>query len=272
MATKPREMTRDEFLAAIPMLLNGTFCSARWLFDSFDVVCKGRERVFRFIPGRYPPGGADTRMVRCPACGQLYPRGIAEDEPCLDCQDGRFAARLDQYASDPAMAEMQGELSRRWWRSRPPSETAAIDPMALLESRSSFSMASEVRDFASDQAAEEQAFAGNEPVTSDERPMGKGYLPRRKALQHLSWLLSPKEASSRARACRIFLLGEDVNTLQTEIDYYHRRVEALGGEIAGRKLEELVMPSACRIDNPYKKDRPLRRRKIRRSRRTSRRT
>jgi len=269
---KHKEMTSEEFLAAIPALLDGTFCSARWMLDSFDVVRKGSERVFRFVPGRYPPGGTDTRMVRCPACGKLSPRGVADDEPCLDCQDGQFVARVEQYESDVVMAEMKEELSKRWWRSRPPSEMAAIDPGALLESRSSFSLASDVRDFASDQRAEEQAFAGNEPVTSDERPMGKGYLSREAALRRLTWLFNPKESSTRARACRIFLLKEDTKTLQAEIDYYHRRVKALGGEIAGRKLEELVMPSTCRIDNPHKEDRPFRRRKVRRKPRTSRRT
>jgi hypothetical protein len=269
---KHQEMTPEEFLAAIPTLLDGTFCSARWMLDSFDVVRKGRERVFRFVPGRYPPGGADTRMVRCPACGKLSPRGIARDEPCLDCQDGQFVSRIEQYESDPVMAEMKEELAKRWWRSRPPSEVAAVDPGALLESRSGFSLASDVRDCASDQRAEEQAFAGNEPVTSDERPMGKGAPPREMLLQRLRWLLNPKESSTRARGSQIFLLGEDIKTLQAEIDYYHRRVETLGGEIAGRKLEELVMPSTRRIDNPHKKDRPFRRRKTRRKPRTSRRT
>jgi len=271
-ASKPKEMTPEEFLAAMPRLLDGTFCSARWMFDSFDVIRRGCERVFRFVPGRYPPGGADTRMVRCPACGRLSPRGLATDEPCLDCQDGQFVAKVEQYESDPVMAEMKEELSKRWWRSRPLSEEAAIDLGALLQSRSAFSLASEVRDFASDQRAEEQAFAGNEPVTSDERPMGKGYLSREAALRRLAWLFNPKEGSTRARGCRIYLLSESTRTLQAEIDYYHRKVEALGGQVAGRKLEELVMPSTCRIDNPHKPDRTLRRRKVRRKRRTSRRT
>ena len=39
---KHQEMTPEEFLAAIPKLLDGTFCSARWMLDSFDVVRKGR--------------------------------------------------------------------------------------------------------------------------------------------------------------------------------------------------------------------------------------
>lgn len=257
-ANRPKEMTPEEFLAAIPKLLNGTFCSASWMFDSFEVVRQGRGRGFRFVPGRYPPGGRDTRMVHCPACGQLLPRGLAADESCLDCQDGDFATRLERYESDP---EMKQELARRWWRSRPPSEEAATNPWALVESRSSMSLAIEVRDFAGDEMAEVQAFAGNEPVTSDERPMGKGCLPRHKALKWLTWLLNPKGGSTRARGSRMFLLAEDVETLKAEIDYYHRRVAAFDGQIAGLKFEDLVVPSACRIDNPYKADRPYRPRK-----------
>lgn len=268
--SKHLEMTPEEYQAAIPSLLNGTFCSARWMFDSFDVVRKGREPVFRFIPGRYPPGGPDTRMVRCPACGHLSPPD-AGDGRCLDCQDGEFAAKAEMYESDPVMADMKDELSKRWWRSRPPSQEAATDPGALLESRSSYSLANEAGDLAN-QRAEEQAFAGNEPVTSDERPMRKGHLPRRDSLRHLTWLFNPKKSSTRDPGCRMFLLQEDAKTFQAEIDYYHDRVKALGGQIVGRKFEELIIPSAWRIDNPHKPDRPFRRRKTRRKRRTSRRT
>ncbi len=261
---KHHEMTREEFSASTPRLLNGAFCSATWMLDSFDVICKSRGPVFRFIPNRYPPGGTDTRMVRCPACGQLSPRDMAADDPCLDCQDVRFVAMVEKFQNDPTAAQLKDDLSARWWRSRPPSEEAATNPGALLHSRSIFSMACDVSDIVDDRLAEEQAFADNEPVTSDERPMGKGYLPLHKVLQHLTWLFNPKEGSTRPRGSQIFLLGEDINTLQAEIDHYHRKVEALGGQIAGHKFAELVIPSACRIDNPYKKDRPFRRRKIRR--------
>lgn len=113
-------------------------------------------------------------------------------------------------------------------------------------SRSSFSLASDVRNFASDQIAEEQAFAGNEPVTSDERLMGKGCLPRHDALQYLTWLLNPKKASTRARGCQIFLLQEDDKTLRAEIDCGHcgRHVRLLADSIEARIEDKLSASGA----------------------------
>jgi len=129
-------------------------------------------------------------------------------------------------------------------------------------------MASDVTDIVGDRLADEQAFAGNEPVTSDERPLGKAYMSHRKALERLAWLFNPKEGSTRARGCRIFLLEESVEALKAEIGYYNRQLEALRGEVAGVDLRRLVIPSAKWIDNPYRPDKPFRRPKSRRKRRT----
>ncbi|HWE02407.1 MAG TPA: hypothetical protein VG326_08335 [Tepidisphaeraceae bacterium] len=42
------------------------------------VVCRGHD------PGIFPPGGARTTMVRCPACGVFTPPNAFERAVCLD--------------------------------------------------------------------------------------------------------------------------------------------------------------------------------------------
>lgn len=271
-AGKPWDMTPREFELAIPKMLE-TFCSSRWMFDCFDPIGKpSGEVVFRFMPGLYPPGGSDTRMVRCPACRRLSPPDIVIGDACLDCQDARFVAMIEKYQNDPIAAQMKEELSARWWRSRPLTEEVATDPEAMLSSRSAFSLASEVTDFSAGRLADEQCFAGNEPVTNDERSIGMAEVSRKRVLAHLAWLFNPKEGSTRGRGSRVFLLDDSAETLKAEIDYYNHRFDALHGQLAGVDLRKLVIPSAKRIDNPYRPDRPLRRPRARRKPRASRRT
>src|SRR5690349_19826955 len=111
-----REFTRLEFEQATPRLLEKRFCSGRWLLDCFEAGWRDPDGlVYRFLPWVYPPGGRDTRMIRCPSCQRLGPPPIIVGERCLDCQDVDFVAKSEAYQNDPQVAQMQDELSARWW-------------------------------------------------------------------------------------------------------------------------------------------------------------
>lgn len=72
--------------------LRRTTCSEPWVeaqFKSREGVDRdGRAVLYRYHDGHaYPPGGANTKMVRCPACGVFTPPNAMEHDRCLDHAD-----------------------------------------------------------------------------------------------------------------------------------------------------------------------------------------
>src|SRR5947209_6173314 len=50
-----------------------------------DTDRRGKPIVYRYHdPSVFPPGGAETKMVRCPACKVLNPPNAMENGLCLD--------------------------------------------------------------------------------------------------------------------------------------------------------------------------------------------
>src|SRR4051794_28644413 len=69
--------------------LRRTAPSEPWVEAQFkevgDVDARGRPIVCRYHdPHVFPPGGADTAMVRCPRCGVFTPPNAIENGACLD--------------------------------------------------------------------------------------------------------------------------------------------------------------------------------------------
>lgn len=63
--------------------------SEPWLEEQFVNVCevdgRGKQTIRRVHnPAAFPPGGARTAMVRCPACGVFTPPVALESGKCLD--------------------------------------------------------------------------------------------------------------------------------------------------------------------------------------------
>jgi len=69
-------------------------CSEPWVEAQIkgtdDVDQDGRRILYRYHdPHVFPPGGADTAMVRCPTCGVMTPPNAMEHGRCLDHADHR---------------------------------------------------------------------------------------------------------------------------------------------------------------------------------------
>ena len=69
-------------------------CSEPWVEAQFktahDVDQSGSSITYRYRdPHVYPPGGASTAMIRCPACGAFNPPNAIEHGRCLDHADHR---------------------------------------------------------------------------------------------------------------------------------------------------------------------------------------
>lgn len=72
--------------------LRKTTCSEPWVEAQIKTVVDrqraGEPIVYRYHdPKAYPPGGEQTRMIRCPACGVFTPPCAIEHGNCLDHAD-----------------------------------------------------------------------------------------------------------------------------------------------------------------------------------------
>ncbi|MDB5357954.1 MAG: hypothetical protein JWN24_4407 [Phycisphaerales bacterium] len=81
--------------------------SEPWVDAQFHEVCDSDERGRvtvrrRHDPAVFPPGGAGTAMVRCPACGVLTPPVALEGGLCLD------HAEHDSWGESPSAQAIRG--------------------------------------------------------------------------------------------------------------------------------------------------------------------
>jgi hypothetical protein len=267
---RPIELSQEQFDEAAAELLARKFCSSAWLMDSFEVCWRGPGHAFfRFIPGVYPPGGKLTRMVRCSDCGRLSPRPADQSELCLDCQDGRFIERIERYRRNYTFRRwLYPGLAARWWRSREPLDQVVQNPASLFGTHSAFEVAGRVDDPAVEQATEEQIFAGEKLVTSDQ-PVSprRRSLSRQQVIAAVDRLFDSKPSPGRVPGSKLVVLNETYRSLRREIEYYERMLKSFGGQVPAREPERLVIPSARRIDNPYLPDLPYRKPGGRRKRR-----
>lgn len=82
-------------------------CSEPWVEAQIktchDVDQNGTEIIYRYHdPHVYPPGGAKTAMIRCPACGAFNPPNAIEHGRCLDHADHRG------WGPSPSAVAIQG--------------------------------------------------------------------------------------------------------------------------------------------------------------------
>lgn len=84
-----------------------TTCSEPWVEAQIKTVVDrqdgaGETIVYRYHdPKAYPPGGAKTAMVRCPACEVFTPPNSMEHDLCLD------HARHDGWGPSPSALAFQ---------------------------------------------------------------------------------------------------------------------------------------------------------------------
>jgi hypothetical protein len=87
---RPRRVGLNPYQAdRLKARLRAASPSEPWVDAQFGTVVDedeaGRQIIYHFHDPRvFPPGGADTAMIRCPECGILMPPNAFEDGRCLD--------------------------------------------------------------------------------------------------------------------------------------------------------------------------------------------
>jgi hypothetical protein len=104
--SSPRGMNRLAE-ARLRRALRRTACSEPWVDAQFYSVIEddGREEQVRRVhdPRVFPPGGAQTRMKRCPRCGVFTPPTAFESGICLDHAENGSWGRSPSAAAIAAL-------------------------------------------------------------------------------------------------------------------------------------------------------------------------
>ncbi|KPJ77408.1 MAG: hypothetical protein AMS14_00610 [Planctomycetes bacterium DG_20] len=239
-----RLFTRDQVIHdLVPTLLGTAFCSARWLAALFEPVRQEGQVLYRYRRGAYPPGGKQSLMRTCPACGRMSPPNGVPGSACCDCEteaaQEAFLARLRTGHG----RDLAADLQRRWWPRRVTDAEFVACPTAGAVLGQDEGGLSVPETETQEGCAFDFAEWSDGPLVPEDRPQRTSLGDYRVALAiALRRLSPPKKEAGRHPGCRVVLLPETSDALKREIAYYRR---------TGR-----VIPSARRWNHPYRPEPP----------------
>jgi len=235
-----RLFTRDQVIHdLVPTLLGTAFCSARWLAASFETVHQEGQVLYRYRRGAYPPGGKQSLMRKCPACGRMRTPDGVPGSACCDCEsEAAQATSLARLRTGPGR-DLAADLQRRWWPRRVTYAEFVASPTAGAVLGQDEGGLSVPETETQEGCAFDFAEWSDGPLVPEDRPQRSSLGDYRVALAiALRRLSPPKREVGRHPGCQVVLLPETPEALGREIAYYRR---------TGR-----IVPSARRYSHPYR--------------------